>query len=75
MIVMLREEGTRISPVENKRANEKFKKLAEALNLSDKVDEMMKSKEKLVHKTLETKLLIAEKDTREANKVASYPGR
>jgi hypothetical protein len=74
MIVMLREEGTRISPV-NKRANEKFKKLAEAFNLSDKVDEMMKSKEKLVHKTLETKLPIAEKDTREANKVASYPGR
>jgi hypothetical protein len=39
--------------------------LLEALSLRDKVDDMMEFNEKMVHGTLETKILIAEKNIEE----------
>jgi hypothetical protein len=43
--------------------------------LWDKVDDMVKSKEKLVHRTLEIKILIAEKKTKEKKQYGKNPGR
>jgi hypothetical protein len=48
-----------------KRAKENLRRHAEGASIGSKVEEMVKSKEKLVEKTLETKLLIAEKKIQE----------
>jgi hypothetical protein len=56
------EEGrNKDKPNENKKAKEKLMKETEASSLRDKGDEIVKSKENFVHKTLETKILIADK--------------
>lgn len=48
-------------PEENKKAKERLKLEGEAALLRDKFDQMMKSKEVIAAKTLETKLVIIEK--------------
>jgi hypothetical protein len=52
-------------PDGNKKEKEKIKKQAEASSLRDKIDEMMKSKEHLVNKTLEAKMVMMEKKSQE----------
>jgi hypothetical protein len=52
-------------PDGNKKEKEKIKKQAEASSLSDKIDEMMKSKEHLVNKTFEAKMVMMEKKSQE----------
>jgi hypothetical protein len=52
-------------PDGNKSAKEKLRRQAEAAGLREKIDEMMKSKEHLVNKALETKMLIMERKSQE----------
>jgi hypothetical protein len=50
---------------DSERDGSEIQKQAGASSLRDKVDDMVKSKEKLVHKTLDTNILIAEKKIEE----------
>jgi hypothetical protein len=52
-------------PDENKKAKEKLKKQAEASSLREKIDHMVHSNEMMVAKTLEAKMLLAEKKAQE----------
>jgi hypothetical protein len=54
-------------PDGRKKAKDKESKLAEAGNLRDKIDDMMKSKEVLVEKTMQDKMIIANKKLEEKN--------
>jgi hypothetical protein len=53
--------------METRRKKDKRKKQAEASSIRDKMDDMMKSREHLVKKTLEIKMMMLEKKPREAN--------
>ena len=56
------EEGrNKDKPEGNKKAKERMRMEAEASSMREKMDQMMKAKEALTLKTLETKLLITEK--------------
>jgi hypothetical protein len=46
-------------------ANNKLKKQAESSSIRDNMDDMMKSREYLVNKTLETKVMLMEKKSQE----------
>jgi hypothetical protein len=48
-----------------KREKDKLKKQAESSSIRDKMDDMMKSREHLVNKTLETKVMLMEKKSQE----------
>jgi hypothetical protein len=50
-----------------KKAKDKERKLAKAACLRDKIDDMMKSKEVLVEKAMQTKMIIAGKKFEEKN--------
>jgi hypothetical protein len=50
-----------------KKANDKERKLAKVASLRDKIDDMMKSKEVLVEKTMQTKMIITNKKLEEKN--------
>jgi hypothetical protein len=63
--VLLAKEEIKGRPDGNKSAKDKIRKQAEAQGLKDEIDEMMKSKEKLVNKTLETKLMMMEMRSQE----------
>ena len=52
-------------PDGNKSAKEKLRRLAKAASLRDKIDDMMKSKENLVNKALEAKMMIMERKSQE----------
>jgi hypothetical protein len=52
-------------PYGRKRRKEKAKKQAEATSLREKIDDMMKSKPVLVNKTLEARMIMAEKKHQE----------
>jgi hypothetical protein len=48
-----------------KKEKDKLKKQAESSSIRDKMDDMMKSREHLVNKTLETKVMLMEKKSQE----------
>jgi hypothetical protein len=48
-----------------KKEKDKLKKQAESSTIRDKMDDMMKSREHLVNKTLETKVMLMEKKSQE----------
>jgi hypothetical protein len=48
-----------------KREKDKLKKQAQSSSIRDKMDDMMKSREHLVNKTLETKVMLMEKKSQE----------
>jgi hypothetical protein len=48
-----------------KRGKDKLKKQAESSSIRDKMDDMMKSREHLVNKTLESKVMLMEKKSQE----------
>ena len=52
-------------PDGNKKTKEKLRKQAEAAGLRDKIDEMMRSKELLVNKALEAKVMMMERKSQE----------
>jgi hypothetical protein len=56
---------TRKRPDGVKKEKEKLEKQAESSSIRDKMDDMMKSREHLVNKTLETKVMLMEKKSQE----------
>jgi hypothetical protein len=48
-----------------KKEKDKLKKQAESSSIRDKMDDMMKSREHLVNKNLETKVMLIEKKSQE----------
>jgi hypothetical protein len=48
-----------------KKKKDKLKKQAESSSIRDKMDDMMKSREHLVNKTLESKVMLMEKKSQE----------
>jgi hypothetical protein len=55
-----------------KREKDKLKKQAELSSIRDKMDDMMKSREHLVNKTLETKVMLMERRVKRSKCVGSY---
>jgi hypothetical protein len=56
--------NNRKPPEGNKKATKRMKLEAESSSLSDKIDDMVKSKESLVNKTFKAKMTMAEKKRR-----------
>jgi hypothetical protein len=55
-----------------KREKDKLKKQAELSSLRDKMDDMIKSREHLVNKTMEAKVMLMEKRVKRRKRVGSY---
>jgi hypothetical protein len=55
-----------------KKEKDKLKKQAESLSIRDKMDDILKSRDHLVNKTLETKVMLMEKKSKRSRCVGSY---